>query len=272
MAEILSSPPPASTCFQLSYPRPFVLLVTINRESAMNSIPMRGHWEGQSIFEWFDKEPSLRVAIVTGKGSRSFSAGADLIEQNNKNADKSARTQTIPQTMPPSGFMGVSRRVGKKPIIAAVNGYALGGGFEICLNCATFGLPEAKRGLYAAAGGLPRVARIFGMQLASEIVLADRVLSAKEVEHFGFARISKSPESLLEEALDLADRVGTLSPDAVIVSRHGLRQAWETASVERAAQLTHERYSDGIFKGENLLTGLQAFAKKQKPVWVPSKL
>ena len=126
--------------------------------------------------------------------------------------------------------------------------------------------------MYAAAGGLPRVARIFGMQLASEIVLADRVLSAKEVEHFGFARISKSPESLLDEALDLAGRVGTLSPDAVIVSRHGLRQAWETASVERAAQLTHERYADGIFKGENLLIGLQAFAKKQKPVWVPSKL
>lgn len=137
---------------------------------------------------------------------------------------------------------------------------------------ATFGLPEAKRGLYAAAGGLPRVARIFGMQLASEIVLADRVLTAEEVQHFGFARISKSPESLLDEALDLADKVGTMSPDAVIVSRAGLREAWETASVERAAQLTHERYADGIFHGENLLIGLQAFAKKQKPVWAPSKL
>lgn len=154
MAENLASPPPPSTCFQLSYPRPFVLLVTINRESAMNSIPMRGHWEGQAIFEWFDKEPSLRVAIVTGKGARSFSAGADLIEQNNKNADKSARTQTIPQTMPPSGFMGVSRRVGKKPIIAAVNGYALGGGFEICLN---WYVSRSEGRWISASGGLVEI-------------------------------------------------------------------------------------------------------------------
>lgn len=130
MASIVTSPPPPSTCFQLSFPRPFVLVVTVDREPAMNSVPMRGHWEGHAIWEWFDKEPNLRVAIITGRGARSFSAGADLIEQRNKNVDNSARTQT----MPASGFMGLSRRVGKKPVIAAVNGYALGGGFEVCLN------------------------------------------------------------------------------------------------------------------------------------------
>jgi enoyl-CoA hydratase/carnithine racemase len=285
MADKLSSAPPSSTCFLVSFPRPFVLLVTINRESAMNSIPIRGHWEGQSLWQWFDEEPALRVAVITGKGSRSFSAGADLIEQKDINEQNRAGDHSIPT----SGFMGLSRRLGKKPVIAAVNGYALGGGFETCLNWYVQGTQmslnevspltksdksdlEAQRGLYAAAGGLPRVVRTFGMQLAGEIVLAGRVLSAQEVQRFGFSRISNSPESLIDDALNLADKVVSLSPDAVIVSRAGLRETWETASVERAAQLTHERYKDGLFKGQNIRIGLQAFAKKQSPVWVPSKL
>ncbi len=97
----------------------------------MNSIPYHAHWEAEAIFSWFDKEPSLRVAIITGAGKKAFCAGQDLIEQAQfkvKPPPASARRH------PPSGFAGISQRVGKKPIIAAVNGFALGGGFEICLN------------------------------------------------------------------------------------------------------------------------------------------
>ena len=137
---------------------------------------------------------------------------------------------------------------------------------------ATFGLPEASRGLYAAAGGLARVVRTFGMQLASDMVLAGRKLSAMEAERHGFCRIATSPGSLLEEALALAGQVSTLSPDAVIVSRSGMRQAWETGSVERAAQLTDERYAAALLEGENIKIGLEAFAKKKQPQWLPSKL
>lgn len=131
MSSDLKTKPPTSDSFILSYPAQYVLLVTINRETAMNSIPSFAHWEAEAIFTWFDNEPSLRVAIITGAGKKAFCAGQDLIEQ--------ARFKVSPPPMsarrhPPSGFAGISRRIGKKPIVAAVNGFALGGGFEICLN------------------------------------------------------------------------------------------------------------------------------------------
>lgn len=97
----------------------------------MNSIPMEEHWVADQIFAWFDQEPELRVAIITGTGTKAFCAGQDLIEQGKWKVSPPAPSA---RKHPPSGFAGVSRRAGKKPIIAAVNGFALGGGFEICLN------------------------------------------------------------------------------------------------------------------------------------------
>jgi hypothetical protein len=131
MADSLHTQPPPTPTYLLSYPAPHIILVTINRPKAMNSLPYATHWEADALFNWFDAEPSLRVAIITGAGDKAFCAGQDLIEQS--------RIKTHPQprqmmTHPFSGFAGISRRTGKKPILAAVNGFALGGGFEICLN------------------------------------------------------------------------------------------------------------------------------------------
>lgn len=137
---------------------------------------------------------------------------------------------------------------------------------------ATFGLPEAKRGLWAAAGGIPRVVRTFGMQTASEIVLAGRTLTADDGMRLGFCRVAASADSLVTEAVDLARGIADMSPDAVIVSRAGLRETWETASVDRSAQLVQDRYGKGLLEGDNLRIGLMAFATKSKPEWVPSKL
>ena len=111
------------------------------------------------------------------------------------------------------------------------------------------------------------------MPLASEIAMAGRQLSAKEAVTFGGAnRVSKSNESVVDEAVEVAKAIADLSPDAIIVTRHGLRESWETASVERASQNTENRFGQALREGENIRRGLYAFATKQKPDWVPSKL
>lgn len=110
------------------------------------------------------------------------------------------------------------------------------------------------------------------MQLAAEMALAGRVLSAEELQRLGFLRVAASQDTLLEEAMALAAGVARMSPDAVIVSRAGLRQAWETGSVQRAAQITDEQFGRGLMEGENARIGLEAFAAKREPEWVPSKL
>lgn len=139
---------------------------------------------------------------------------------------------------------------------------------------ATFGLPEATRGLYAAAGGLSRLVRIVGLPLATEISMTDRRLSADEALQFQVInRVSKTPESLLPEAIEMARKVAeSISPDAAIVTRHGLRMALEYASVERAAQVTEQRYGDSLRATENIREGLRAFGEKRKPQWLSSKL
>lgn len=138
---------------------------------------------------------------------------------------------------------------------------------------ATFGLPEALRGIYAAAGGLPRLLRNVGMPLATEIAMTGRFLTAKEALQYQLInKISRTPESVVEEAIELAKKVGELSPDAVIVTRAALREGWENGSVERAFQLTDERMKRKLHGGENAREGLKAFKEKRKPNWVASKL
>lgn len=138
---------------------------------------------------------------------------------------------------------------------------------------ATFGLPEAMRGLYAGAGGLSRLVRLAGMTVASEIAMSGRFLSAAEAVQYNIAnRVSETHDSVVDEAVELAAKLASLSPDAIIVTRHGLRASWEQGSVERASQDTELRYGRGLREGENLGIGLRAFAEKKQPKWVPSKL
>ncbi|KAL2823611.1 ClpP/crotonase-like domain-containing protein, partial [Aspergillus cavernicola] len=278
MAIPLATQPPFSATFLLSLPAPHVLLVTINREKTRNSIPLQGHLEGDAIFTWFDHEPSLRVAVITGAGNKAFCAGQDLIEQDSKAGDNDS---SRPRSIPANGFAGLSRRLGRKPVIVAVNGFALGGGFEICLNSdiviaapdARFGLPEVNVGLYAGAGGLSRLVRCAGLQVASEVALTGRQITAQEAFKWGFLnRISKAQATVVSEAIDVASLVASKSPDAIIVSRAGVRQALETASSERATQITEQQYLHALTTGENFRIGLKAFAEKKVPQWVPSRL
>jgi enoyl-CoA hydratase/carnithine racemase len=271
-------PPPPQGSALLSYPTPEILLITLNRPHARNSLPFQAHWELSLLFDWVDAHPTILVAILTGAGD-CFCAGQDLKEVQDHRANPPAQPYLTGR--PPSGFAGFSQRRGRKPVIAAVNGAAMGGGFEICLNAdmvvaspkAVFALPEAKRGLYASAGGLPRILATAGLHVASELALTGRAISAKEAKGYGLVnRISRSHESLLDEAVGLAKEVAELSPDAIITTRGGIRDAQEMYQLEEAWRRTKERYEGRMFGSKNQMEGLAAFREKRKPTWVPSVL
>lgn len=138
---------------------------------------------------------------------------------------------------------------------------------------ATFALPEALRGIFASAGGPSRLVRNIGIPLATEMALTGKPITAQRAKELHLVnRISSSQDTVVDEAVKLAEEVAAISPDAAIVTRAALREAWETASVERATQIVVDRYSEALLKTENAAEGLRAFAEKRKPDWKPSKL
>ena len=138
---------------------------------------------------------------------------------------------------------------------------------------ATFGLPEGLRGIYAGAGGPPRLVRNVGFPVASEIALIGKPVTAQRAKELNLInRISSSLDTVVDEALEMAKEVASMSPDACIVTRAALKQGWEQGSVERATQITIDQYNHALMSGENALEGLTAFAEKRKPNWKPSKL
>ena len=151
--------------------------------------------EMTAVLRWFDNEDSLSVAIVTGTGTKAFSTGADLKEwsSNVQQAITSGKDTSGKGPGSVSGAEPLSNRRGKKPIIAAINGMALGGGFEMVVNChlviasetATFGLVEINRGLAAFAGAMPRLIRIIGLQRASELCLTGKIIDSATAKDWG---------------------------------------------------------------------------------------
>jgi enoyl-CoA hydratase/carnithine racemase len=177
----------------------------------------------------------------------------------------------------------LSRRTGKKPIIAAVNGLAYGGGCEAVVNCdlvfasadhASFGFPEVKRGVFASAGALPRIMRIIGKQRAMEMALTGRVISAREAKKWGFVNdiVEGKAAEVVAKAVEVAQIIAANSPDAVIVSRQGVMMGWEGGSVEEGSRLFVETFGPRLAKGANIKEGLKAFVEKRVPHWTDSKL
>lgn len=154
-----------------------------------------------------------------------------------------------------------------------VSGAHIPSDITISSPTAQFGLPEPLVGVYTSGGGLPRLIHTVGLAAASDIALTGRRVSAQEAYDLRLvSRLSKTPESVVDEAIEIAKQIANISPDAIVVTRAGLREAWETASVERAFQITHERLNGWLVKGENHAEGLAAFREKRKPKWRDSKL
>lgn len=185
------------------------------------------------------------------------------------------------------GLAGLPRRGGKKPIIAAVNGICMGGGFEMAANCdvvlaassAVFALSEVRRGIVPVAGSLPRLASTIGLQRTMELALTGRSVGAAELHAWGLvSRVVGGGDDddrdggVVGAALRLAGEICANSPDAVIVGRLGVRMAWETGNVEEAVSALAEQWYPRLVKGANFAEGIQAFAEKRPPRWVGSKL
>lgn len=179
------------------------------------------------------------------------------------------------------GLAGLPRRSGKKPIIAAVNGITMGGGFEMVANCdvvvassaAVFSLPEAKRGIVPVAGCLPRLTRTLGMQRTSDLVLTGRKVSAQTLYEWGLvSRLVDSGADVVQAAVQVAQDMCSNSPDALIVGRLGIRLSWESGSVEEAVSMLEHEWYPRLVESPNFAEGIKAFVEKRPPSWINSKL
>lgn len=276
----LTEPPPPVPNTLISFPSEHILLVTLNRPKQLNAIPTTSHPLFDNLWRWYDSEPTLRCAILTGSG-RAFCAGADLKEWNTRNEALSAPTPPPRRKWASAGFAGLSNRGGKKPVLAAVNGLCLGGGMEVALNCdmiiassdAVFGLPEVKRGVIALAGALPRIIRTVGRQRAHEMALVGRHYDAKTMYEWGIVnKVVEKGGNVLAETLNWAEEIASNSPDSVIASREGLKLGWEPLGPEVSTEVV-ERGVYGRMEGaENMVEGVVSFVERRKPVWKDSKL
>lgn len=248
-----------------------VMIVTLNRPEARNAIN-RAVWLGVGrALEDAAQDADIRVVIVTGAGALSFCAGADL--------KAISRGESIFPDEPEAqdwGFAGLVRHAIGKPLIAAVNGTALGGGTEIALACdlvvaaetATFGLPEVKRGILAGAGGAFRLAQQVAPKIAMEMLLTGDSIGAHRALELGLINAVVKPAELLDQALALAGKIAGNAPLSVQASKRialGIVDGAKPAE-DMFWRLTQSE-AKTVMRSEDAREGPRAFAEKRAPVW-----
>jgi enoyl-CoA hydratase/carnithine racemase len=244
-----------------------ICTITINRPEVMNALHRPANLELDQAFNDFASDPDLWIAIITGAGDRAFSAGNDLKYQ----------AEGHDTTQPPGGFGGLTARFGlTKPVVAAVNGIAMGGGFEIALACdliiatenAVFALPEPKVGLAAAAGGLLRLPRQIPLKQAMGMILTGRRVTAAEGAALGFVNEVVKPGEALAGAVRWARQILDGSPMSIRASKDLVARGLDADSLEAAyrEQKTYPAVK-ALYESEDRVEGPKAFAEKRKPQW-----
>jgi crotonobetainyl-CoA hydratase len=243
-----------------------ICIVTIDRPEVMNALHPPANYELEKVFDEFCADPDLWVAIITGAGDRAFCAGNDLKFQ----AQAGARV-----VVPKTGFAGLTARFDNpKPVIAAVNGVAMGGGFEIALACdlvvaadsATFALPEPRVGLAALAGGIHRLPRQIPLKQAMGMLLTGRRVSAQEGRSLGFVNEVVPAAELLAAARRWAGAILECAPLSVRASKEAALRGLDRGSLEEAMATRYEGLL-AMLKSEDFIEGPRAFAEKRKPGW-----
>jgi enoyl-CoA hydratase len=239
-------------------------LITLNRPQVMNALNNQLLREAMDALEAFDKNDTIGAMVITGN-EKAFAAGADIKEMANKSIHQMMDTDHI-------AVFGRIRTI-RKPIIAAVSGWTLGGGCEIAMSCdmiiasetAKFGLPEVTIGVIPGAGGTQRLTRAVGKALAMEMILNNRMLSAQEALQHGLVNRVVPVDTYLDEALSLAEEIASRAPLAVRAAKKMISQTYERTLAEGLTVEKQEFYN--LFASEDQKEGMKAFVEKRKPEW-----
>jgi len=239
-----------------------LLEIYINRPDKMNAINPETSMELKHIFEQFKSNDNLKVAILSGSGEKAFSAGNDL---------KHIRSDSDPKVP----FGGItSDYICYKPIIAAINGFALGGGLELALSCdiliasdkSTFGFPEPKVGLFAGAGGAAKLAKLIPQKLALSLLLTGKLINSIEANNIGLISEIVPTKDILKRAREIANEILKCSPLAISATKQIIYNEYPTdhdpGNIEKV-------YSEVIkLRNSNHFNiGKKAFANKEDPIW-----
>lgn len=242
-----------------------IRIVTINRPEVLNALHADANDELAEVWDEFAARDDLWVGIITGAGGKAFSAGNDL------------KIQAAGKRRPngPRGFAGITTRFDlDKPLIAAVNGWAMGGGFETALACdiivaaenALFALPEPRVGLIAGGGGVHRLPRMIPMKKAMGMILTGRRVAAKEGFELGFVTEAVPEGQALEGAKRWANMILECSPKAVRASKQASYRGMDEASLETAMRTVYPTQQENV-ASDDYVEGPRAFAEKRKPNW-----
>ena len=251
--------------FSLLEKKDHLWIVTLNRPERMNALHSPAHLELDKIFDNFQEDEEAWVAIITGAGDRAFSAGNDLKYQAEGGSMERVET----------GFAGLTSRYNlNKPLIAAVNGVAMGGGFEIALACdliiasenASFALPEPKVGLAALAGGMHRLPRQIGLKRAMGMMLTGRTVLADEGKELGFVNEVVPQNELLMKAEEWAKMIMECSPVSIRTTKNVAINGLNYSSIEDAMNEKYESVNT-LFNSQDFIEGPLAFSQKRKPDW-----
>lgn len=239
-----------------------ILTVTINRPAAKNAMTLCAATRIAAALDELDSRDDLRIGILTGAGG-TFCAGMDL-----KGFLRGERP-----SLPGRGFGGLTRKPPSKPLIAAVEGYALAGGFELVLACdlvvasetAQFGVPEVKRGLAATAGGLMRLPRQLPSRIALELALTGDMFPATRAYQYGLINRLVPAGQTLDEARRLAASIAGNGPLSVAASKRVIIESQDWSSDEMWDK--QAAFTEHVFVSQDAREGSAAFAEKRKPVW-----
>lgn len=251
--------------------RDHVLVVTIDRPEARNALSLRMGRDLVDAWREYAADPELRVAVLTGSGDRAFCAGADLKEVGAWYASMTPEERRRQAETEP-GLGGITRNLDPgKPIIAAINGACLAGGLELALACdiriavesATFGLPEVRWGLMPGAGGTQRLPRSIPESMAMEMLLTGHPIDAGEALRVGLVSRVVPADELMDQALELADRIAANAPLATRAVRAAARQGRDLPLEEGLG--LEQATAEPLRQTEDVQEGLRAFAEKREP-------